>query len=111
MQGERLLSAVVSQGLPTIPTFLLADVGEKNLKKLNEVKKSLLKNIEKKFPDLELVIAWNQPMLKSGDGYVIGVMLTKGHMSIHYVLALGLQWTWLSVASCIVWILVRGHKC
>jgi len=35
---------------------------------------------EKKFPDLELVIAWNQPMLKSGDGYVIGVMLTKSHI-------------------------------
>ena len=24
--------------------------------------------IAQKFPDLELVIAWNQPMLKSGDG-------------------------------------------
>ncbi|MGI9187767.1 MAG: DUF4287 domain-containing protein [Gaiellales bacterium] len=36
--------------------------------------------IKKKFPDLELVIAWNQPMLKSGDGYVIGVMLSKGHI-------------------------------
>ena len=36
--------------------------------------------IEKKFPDLELVIAWNQPMLKWGDGYVIGVMLNKSHI-------------------------------
>ncbi|MCX6392371.1 MAG: DUF4287 domain-containing protein [Actinobacteria bacterium] len=36
--------------------------------------------IDKKFPDLELVIAWNQPMLKSGDGYVIGVTLTKSHI-------------------------------
>ena len=59
LQGERLLSAVVSQGLPTIPTFLLADVGEKNLKKLNEVKKSLLKNIEKKFPDVEKLYSVN----------------------------------------------------
>jgi len=36
--------------------------------------------ITKKFPDLELVIAWNQPMLKSGNGYVIGVMLSKTHI-------------------------------
>jgi uncharacterized protein len=36
--------------------------------------------IEKKFPDLELVIGWNQPMLKAGDGYVIGVMLSTNHI-------------------------------
>ena len=47
------MSAVVSQGLPTVPTFLVADQGEKNIKKLNDAKKSLLKVIEKKFPDVE----------------------------------------------------------
>ena len=36
--------------------------------------------IEKKFPDLNLVIGWNQPMLKAGDGYVIGVMLSTNHI-------------------------------
>ena len=42
--------------------------------------RAIFATIEKKFPDLELVIAWNQPMLKSGDGYVIGVMLNKSHI-------------------------------
>lgn len=36
--------------------------------------------IRKRHPDLELVIAWNQPMLKSGDGYVFGAMLQKRHI-------------------------------
>ncbi len=53
VQAERLLTAVVSQGMPTVPTFVVAEQGEKNIKKLNEAKKSLLKVIEKKFPDVE----------------------------------------------------------
>ena len=53
LQSERLLTAVVSQGMPTIPTFVVADQGEKNVKKLNDGKKSLLKVLEKKFPDIE----------------------------------------------------------
>jgi hypothetical protein len=43
----------VSQGMPTVPTFVVTEQGEKNIKKLNEAKKSLLKVIEKKFPDVE----------------------------------------------------------
>jgi hypothetical protein len=39
--------------MPTVPTFIVAEQGEKNIKKLNEAKKSLLKVIEKKFPDVE----------------------------------------------------------
>lgn len=31
-------------------------------------------------PDLELVIAWNQPMLKRGKDYVIGVSVAKEHI-------------------------------
>lgn len=31
-------------------------------------------------PDLELVLAWNQPMLKSGSRYVFGASLGKGHI-------------------------------
>jgi uncharacterized protein YdhG (YjbR/CyaY superfamily) len=38
--------------------------------------------IMKTFPDLQLVIAWNQPMLKSGDGYVFGASLGKHHILI-----------------------------
>ncbi len=48
------MTAVVSQGFPTVPTFLVTDHGEKNIKKLNEAKKSLLKVIEKKFPGVSL---------------------------------------------------------
>ena len=32
------------------------------------------------YPDLELVIAWNQPMLKRGKDYVIGVNVAKEHI-------------------------------
>jgi uncharacterized protein YdhG (YjbR/CyaY superfamily) len=38
--------------------------------------------ITERFPDLELVLAWNQPMLKSGDGYVFGASLGKHHILI-----------------------------
>ncbi len=33
-------------------------------------------------PDLELVIAWNQPMLRGDDGYVFGASLGKRHILI-----------------------------
>lgn len=38
--------------------------------------------ITKKHPKLELVGAWNQPMLKLGQEYVIGVSASKNHLSI-----------------------------
>jgi uncharacterized protein YdhG (YjbR/CyaY superfamily) len=38
--------------------------------------------ITKKYPRLELVVAWNQPMLKSGKDYVIGVSASKNHLTI-----------------------------
>ena len=38
--------------------------------------------ITKKYPKLESVVAWNQPMLKSGDDYVIGVSASKNHLTI-----------------------------
>lgn len=34
------------------------------------------------FPDLELVIAWNQPMLKLGKDYVFGLSAAKNHLLI-----------------------------
>lgn len=42
--------------------------------------RAILKAITSKFPNLELVIAWNQPMLKSGDDYVFGVSTAKNHI-------------------------------
>ena len=38
--------------------------------------------IMKKHPRLELVVAWNQPMLKCGKDYVIGVSAAKNHLTI-----------------------------
>jgi uncharacterized protein YdhG (YjbR/CyaY superfamily) len=38
--------------------------------------------ITKKHPKLELVVAWNQPMLKTGKDYVIGVSASKNHLTI-----------------------------
>ncbi|MFM7617542.1 MAG: DUF4287 domain-containing protein [Actinomycetes bacterium] len=36
--------------------------------------------IASKYPDLELVIAWNQPMLKQGKDYVFGVSAATNHL-------------------------------
>ncbi|CAB4587701.1 unannotated protein [freshwater metagenome] len=44
--------------------------------------KAMLKAIQTKFPKLELVIAWNQPMLKDGAKYVFGVSTTKNYLLI-----------------------------
>jgi len=35
-----------------------------------------------KYPDLELVIAWNQPMLKQGKDYVFGLSAASSHLLI-----------------------------
>ena len=44
--------------------------------------KAIFTALKKKFPSLELVISWNQPMLKKGDDYVFGLSLTKGYILI-----------------------------
>lgn len=38
--------------------------------------------IQRAHPKLELVIAWNQPMLKHGDAYVFGASVQKQHILI-----------------------------
>lgn len=38
--------------------------------------------IADRHPDLELVMAWNQPILKSGDAYVFGASLQRQHILI-----------------------------
>jgi uncharacterized protein YdhG (YjbR/CyaY superfamily) len=44
--------------------------------------KSIFLAITNKYPDLELVIAWNQPMLRLGSGYVFGLSVAKNHISL-----------------------------
>lgn len=38
--------------------------------------------LKTKFPDLELVTAWNQPMLRKGTQYVFGASVAKNHILI-----------------------------
>jgi uncharacterized protein YdhG (YjbR/CyaY superfamily) len=42
--------------------------------------KTMIKVINDKYPDLELVIAWNQPMLRIGTMYVFGWSITKNYI-------------------------------
>jgi uncharacterized protein YdhG (YjbR/CyaY superfamily) len=44
--------------------------------------KAMVKVITDKYPDLELAIAWNQPMLRKGMMYVFGASVSKNHISI-----------------------------
>jgi uncharacterized protein YdhG (YjbR/CyaY superfamily) len=52
----------------------------------DETKRATVHNIfnaiTSKFPSLELVIAWNQPMLKSGDQYVFGLSVHTKHLTL-----------------------------
>lgn len=36
----------------------------------------------REYPDLELVLAWNQPMFKLGSKYLIGFMPTRKHINL-----------------------------
>jgi uncharacterized protein len=47
-------------------------------KKINEI----FSSITKTYTDLELVMAWNQPMLKTGDQYILGISVSKNHITI-----------------------------
>lgn len=42
--------------------------------------KAIFETIKKSHPKLELVIAWNKPMLKAGDAYVFGVAVASKHI-------------------------------
>lgn len=42
--------------------------------------RAILKTITSKFPNLELVISWNQPMLMLGNDYIFGVSTAKNHI-------------------------------
>lgn len=45
--------------------------------------RAIFKVIRAKFPDLEFVIAWNQPMLRKGTEYVIGASATSKYLLIN----------------------------
>ncbi|NDI24221.1 MAG: DUF4287 domain-containing protein [Actinobacteria bacterium] len=44
--------------------------------------RAIFRTIKRKYPTLEIVIAWNKPMLKSGDRYVFGVATTRSYLLI-----------------------------
>lgn len=44
--------------------------------------KAIFKAIQSKYPQLELVIAWNQPMLKLDKSYLFGVSVATNHILI-----------------------------
>ena len=44
--------------------------------------RKIFKSIQSKYPNLEQVIAWNQPMLKQGNDYVFGLSISKNHITI-----------------------------
>lgn len=45
--------------------------------------KAIFAAIRTKYPRLEMVIAWNQPMLKHGEHYVFGLSASKNHLLIN----------------------------
>lgn len=59
---------------------------EAYFKSLGAVKEKTMREIfsslKKSFPELEMVIAWNQPMLKSGKTYVFGASAAANHILI-----------------------------
>ncbi len=44
--------------------------------------KEMFSSITSTYSDLQLVMAWNQPMLKLGDHYILGVSVSKNHLTI-----------------------------
>ncbi|MFM8843649.1 MAG: DUF4287 domain-containing protein [Actinomycetota bacterium] len=44
--------------------------------------KKIFRVIQKKYPNLELVMAWNQPILKLDKNYLFGVSVLKNHILI-----------------------------
>ncbi len=42
--------------------------------------KAIFKAIQSKYPKTELVISWNQPMLKYEDKYIFGVSISTNHI-------------------------------
>ena len=60
------------------PKELFASIDKNQAKKAREI----FAAIKSKHPKLQLVVAWNKPMLKSGDAYVFGLGFAKHHILI-----------------------------
>jgi uncharacterized protein YdhG (YjbR/CyaY superfamily) len=60
------------------PAAYFKSIDPKQAKKVRE----MIRVIRSKFPELELVIAWNQPMLKSRGEYVFGASVATHHILI-----------------------------
>jgi uncharacterized protein YdhG (YjbR/CyaY superfamily) len=60
------------------PSDYFKSIDPKQAKKVREI----IKAITSKYPELELVVAWNQPMLKSGTEYVFGASVATHHILI-----------------------------
>ena len=58
--AEETMALILSQGLPSEPVFLLTDLDSVATKKQNDVKKSLLKALNKRFPVEKLHTCKNQ---------------------------------------------------
>jgi len=58
------------------PEALLADLGGER----EVTARAILGAITSAYPDLELVVAWNQPMLRKGKQYVFGLSAAKNHL-------------------------------
>ena len=60
------------------PAAYFKSIDPQQAKKVREI----FKVITDKYPKLELVVAWNQPMLKLGDNYIIGIGVATHHIII-----------------------------
>lgn len=48
-----------------------------------DLTRAIFAAIMKKYPKLELVVAWNKPMLRSGDQYVFAVSAATKHLTLN----------------------------
>ena len=78
-------NAVVMYCRGSVTTKRFDDLGAylaKTDKEKAKTVRAIFAAIRKKYPKLELVIAWNQPMLKIGNDYVFGLSVSKNHILI-----------------------------
>ena len=48
-----------------------------------DLTRAIFATITKKYPNLELVVAWNKPMLRTGDQYVFAVSAATKHLTLN----------------------------
>jgi uncharacterized protein YdhG (YjbR/CyaY superfamily) len=60
------------------PTAYFKTLEPSTAKKIKEI----FSSITSTYSDLQLVMAWNQPMLKIGDQYIFGISVSKNHLTI-----------------------------